>query len=215
MKNILFLLGFGFIVGTSSCVKRDRFIAPSLVPYYFVDDFNDNRNDWQFADGNNLAYGVINNGTFKIDYNDDLSEAYYVSRGINLNVANDFTLSTRIGSNKNMGLLFGYNGATGSYGYSFTVDYNGYFALYDEGGNGYGADISAIVPATTRSFVRLNGDWNELKIEKRANRWYGYINGVQVFNIGGQNLKGNGVGFVVMSNTQGEADYIQAEWYDR
>ena len=216
MKNTLLLFAAGLLFTTSSCVKRDynHNHAPSLVPYTFVDDFDNNRNDWQFADGNNLAYGIISNGTFKIDYNDNLHEAYYVSKAIQLNTYNDFTLSTRIGSNKNMGLLFGYNGSNGAYGYSFTIDYNGYFALYDEGGNGYGNDISAIVPRTKLGFVHINGDWNDVRIEQRNRSWIGYINGNRVFSVPVQNLKGNAVGFVVEANTQGEADYIQADWYE-
>lgn len=216
MKNSILLFAAGLILTTTSCVKRDRYYnhAPKLVPYTFIDDFDNNRNDWQFADGSNLAYGIISNGTFKIDYNDNLYEAYYVSKSIQLNVFNDFTLSTRIGSNKNMGLLFGYNGNNGAYGYSFTIDYNGYFALYDEGGNGYGADISAIVPRTKLGFVKINGDWNDIRIEQRNKSWIGYINGNRVFNVPVQNLKGASVGFVVEANTQGEADYIQADWFE-
>ena len=113
-----------------------------------------------------------------------------------------------------MGLLFGYNAANNSYGYSFTVDYDGYFALYDEGGNGYGSNISAIVPKTKMNFVNRNGDWNDLRIEKRGNSWIGYINGNRVFNVAAQKINGGMVGFVVLSDTQGEADYIQADWYE-
>ncbi len=86
----------------------------------------------------------MSNGTFKFDYNDDLSEAYYVSKNIGFNPYNDFTIYTRIRSDNNIGLLFGYNGNSGSYGYSFTIDYDGYYALYDEGSNGYGPDIQTI-----------------------------------------------------------------------
>lgn len=215
MKNLLFLFVAGIVLTTTSCVKRDYYEpAPVLQPISFVEDFNDNSNNWQFADGTNLAYGIIGNGTFKIDYNDNLHEAYYVSKSIDMNIYNDFTLTTRIGSNKNMGLLFGYNAVNNNYGYSFTVDYDGYYALYDEGGNGNGGNISAIVPKTKASFVNRNGDWNDLKIEKRGNSWIGYINGNRVFNVAAQRLSGGMVGFVVVSNTQGEADYIQADWYE-
>jgi hypothetical protein len=214
MKKLLMLLGLvPFIF--SSCVKRDFEPTINVTPFTFVDEFDDNRNNWQFADGPNLAYGVISNGTFKVDYNDDVHEAYYVSKGIDLNVNSDFTLYSKIGSNKNMGILFGYNGGAigGGYGYSFTVDYNGYFALYDEGGNGSGAGITAIIPATQYNFINRNGDWNELRLEKRARRWIGYINNIQVFNVEARMMRGNGVGFVVESRTQGEADYLQADWF--
>jgi hypothetical protein len=113
-----------------------------------------------------------------------------------------------------MGLLFGYNDASGSYGYSFTVNYNGQYALYDEGGNGYGEDIFAIVPLFTQGFVARNGNWNELRLEQRGRRWIGFINGNQVFDVAAQNLRSGSVGFVVEGNTQGEADYLQADWFE-
>lgn len=214
MKKLSYLLLILLVLTATACRKRTYTTGPVLQPYSFIEDFDNNRNDWQFSDGRNLAYGIISNGTFKVDYNDNLLEAYYVSKSIRFNTYNDFTLTSRIGSSRNMGLLFGYNGNTGAYGYSFTVDYNGNYALYDEGGNGYGANIYAIVPPTNQAFVRRNGDWNDLRIEQRGRQWIGYINGNQVFSVPSQSLKAGSVGFVVEANTQGEADYIQADWYE-
>lgn len=216
MKKLFVLSAITLLLGFNSCVKSDYYApaTPRLQQVSFIDDFNNNKNNWQFADGQNLAYGVISNGTFKVDYNNNYLEAYYVSKAININTYNDFTISSRIGSNKNMGLLFGYNANTNSYGYSFTVDYNGYFALYDEGGNGYGASLSTLVPKTKKPFVNVNGNWNEVSIEQRGNRWIGYINNNQVFDVPAQNMKGGSVGFVVMSETQGEADYLEASWFE-
>jgi hypothetical protein len=111
-----------------------------------------------------------------------------------------------------MGLLFGYQ-ENGAYGYSFTVDADGYFALYDEGGNGYGPNIQELVPLQTNNYVNGNQDWNEVSVEQQGSRWIGYVNGYQVFDIAAQNFKGNRVGFVVVPNTQGEADYLEAYWY--
>lgn len=202
----------GTIILASSC-GRDN-VGPIYDYRTFVDEFSDDRNGWSFADQANLAYGVVDNGTFQFDYNDDLSPAYYVSKDVGLNPNNDFTIQTRIGSNNNMGLLFGYSGSTGAYGYSFTVDANGYYAFYDEGGNGYGPDIQTIIPPTTNSFINGNGQFNDLKLEQRGNRWIGYINNYQVFNIERQNMNGYNVGFVDVSNTQGEADYLQVDWID-
>ncbi len=196
--------------------RRERTPAPVYVPVLvqYIEDFDDDRDGWSFADGNNLAYGVVSNGTFKLDYNDYLSDAYYVSRNVRFNPNDDFTLYTRIGSDNNMGLLFGYNVSAGSYGYSFTMDYDGYYALYDEGGNGYGPDIQEVVAPQTGNFTRKNGDWNELRLEQRGARWIGFVNNVQVFDIPAENLSSGSIGFVVIAETQGEADYIQADWYE-
>lgn len=198
---------------SASCVRDD---GPRPYPqaYTYNDEFNNNSNGWSFADAPNNAYGVVSNGTFKFDYNDDFSEAYYVSKEIGFNPYNDFTIYTRIGSNNNMGLLFGYNSSVGSFGYSFTIDYDGYYALYDEGGNGYGTDIQTIVAPATNGNVNRNGGWNELRLEQRGNRWLGYVNNTQVFNVPAQNLKGTNVGFVDVKLTQGEADYLQVDWLE-
>lgn len=198
----------------SSCV-RDNGPQPYYPQAYtYVEEFDNNNNGWSFADPANFAYGVVSNGTFKFDYNDDLTEAYYVSKNIGFNRYSDFTIYTRIGSNNNMGLLFGDNSAAGSYGYSFTIDYDGYYALYDEGGNGYGPDVQAIVSPTTNAFAYGNGAFNDLRLEQRGSRWIGYVNDHQVFNVPAQTLQGVNVGFVNVKNTQGEADYLQVDWIE-
>lgn len=199
-------------VVAASCTRDNRRPpGPVIREYSFVDDFDNDRNGWGFADGVNVAYGVVSGGTFRFDYLDDYYEAYYVAQDVRFNPYDDFTISARIGSDNNMGLLFGKSGD--AYGYTFTVDYDGYYALYDEGGNGYGPDIVELVPPRTNNYVHYNGDWNELTIEQRGARWYGYINGVEVFNIEAQNFRGNQIGFMVVPFTQGEADYIEAFWY--
>ncbi|WP_118950249.1 family 16 glycoside hydrolase [Taibaiella helva] len=202
----------GMVLFFSSC-DRDRGPYPA-VQRSFVEEFYDNRMGWEFADPANNAYGEVNNGIYMFDYNDDFTEAYYVSKLIGFNRYSDFTIYTRIRSNNNMGLLFGDNSSVGSYGYSFTIDYDGYYALYDEGGNGYGPDVQTIVAPTTNNRVVPNGGWNDLRLEQRGDRWIGFVNDVQVFNVPAQNLLGTNVGFVDVKNTQGDADYLQVDWWE-
>lgn len=204
------------LLGLSSCV-RDTGPQPHYPDYpqqySFVEEFDNNRNRWSFDDPANYAWGDVSGGTFLMMYDDDLSSAYYIAKDIpGVNYQDDFTLYTRIGSNNNMGVLFGYNESTNSYGYSFMVDYDGYYALYDEGGNGYGPDVVELVSPRTGNYVYNNGDWNDLRLEQRGNRWVGYINDVQVFNIPAQQIKGSSAGFVLMPFTEGEADYLQVDW---
>lgn len=213
MRPIISILSIaGLSIFASSCV-RDNGPQPYVPQQYtYTEEFNNNSRGWAFEDPANLAYGEVSNGTYKFVYNDNLDQAYYVSKDIGFNRYNDFTIQTRIGSNNNMGLLFGDNSAAHAYGYSFTVDYDGYYALYDEGGNGYGGNITPIISPETNGYVKINGDWNELRLEQRGGRWIGYINNVQVFNIQAQNLKGTNVGFVDIPLTEGEADYLQVDW---
>lgn len=216
MKKASVITALIFGLGLSACV-RDTGPQPGYPDYpqyySFVEEFSNDRNDWSFNDPANYAWGDVGGGTFLMEYDDDWSSAYYISKDISgVNYRDDFTIYTRIGSNNNMGLLFGYNYNTGSYGYSFMVDYDGYYALYDEGGNGYGPNVEELVPPTTGNFVNFGGDWNDLRLEQRGNRWLGFINDVQVFNIPAQQIKGRSAGFILMPYTQGEADYLQIDW---
>ncbi len=213
MKNTILFVLAAISFGAASCV-RDRGPQPHYPRQYsFVEDFNDDRNRWSFSDLANYASGSVAGGTFLFEYQDDLSTAYYISRDIQgFNRFDDFTIHTRIGSDNNMGLLFGYNSARESYGYSFTVDYDGYFALYDEGGNGYGQDIVALIAPRRHSAVNPGGEWNDLRLEQRGRRWLGFINDVQVFNIDAQQMTASSAGFVLVPFTQGEADYLQVDW---
>lgn len=217
-KIHLLMLSAALILGMSACTPDNRRYPvpsnPQPQEYAFIEDFDNDANGWSFADPVNYAYGVVSDGTFKFDYNDDLYEAYYAAMFVGFNPYNDFTIESRIGSNNNMGILFGYDDQKGSYGYSFMIDVYGYYSLYDEGGNGYGGDIQELVSPTTGNFVNPNGDWNDLRIEQRGNRWYGYVNEVQVFDIQAQNMVGTGVGFVNVSLTQGEADYFDVHWFE-
>lgn len=203
--SILFLL--------SSCYRERRPIPqPRVVS--FVDEFNNNRNGWEFVDRHAQAYGYISSGTFKFDFLSDYYDAYYTAQNIGFNRFDDFTVYTRIGSDNNTGLLIGSNVEKQVYGYTFMVDYDGYFAVYDEGGNGYGNDVYELVPKQTRSFIRDRGQWNELVFEKRGSRWIGYINGYEVFNIPAQNIHYSTVGFANVPFTQADADYIQVDWLE-
>lgn len=217
MKSILITGAALLTLGLGSCTKNnyhgDNF-GQRLVAHQYVDEFNNNSGRWNFADGNNLAYGVISDGTFKFDYNDNGAQAYYVSKDIVFNYTEDFSVETRIGSDNNFGLLIGYDIDNGSYGYSFTVDYDGNYALYDEGGNGYGSEITEIVAPAYSNAVNRNGDWNVVRIDQVGNRWKGYVNNREVFNIPAENLSAGSVGFVCIPFTKGEADYIQADWYE-
>lgn len=213
-RLILYISLAAMALGLNSCYREEN-IRPQdpIREYSFIEDFNDDRNGWSFADPANLAYGVVSNGTFKFDYNDDYSESYYVAQNFGFNPNRDFTISSKLGSDNMMGILFGYNENNGAYGYTFTIDYDGYFALYDEGGNGYGSNIAALVTPRTNNRVNINGDWNVLTIEQRGNRWYGYVNDYQVFDISAQRIRGKGVGFMDVARTRGEVDYLDVYWY--
>lgn len=211
MKKILLFAFAAILMTATSCVQVDYTPGTVNVTQTFSDDFNDNRNNWNFADNVNDAYAVVSNGTLTFNYLGN-GVAQYLAKDINYNTYNRFDIETKIGSDNVMGLLVGYDSYSGSYGYTFTVEPSGHFALYDEGGNGYGPDISEVVPRTFSNAVNRNGNWNVLRMEQTGNRWIGYVNGVQVFNIQAQNLRYGSVGFMVTSGTRGQADYIDMQY---
>lgn len=206
MKKIALLLAT--TLSLAACTRERIVPQPVLHEITYSDDFDDNRNNWNFSDPSNFAYGVISDGSFKFDYNDNLYSAYYASKQLDFDSRMDFSLEARIGSNNNMGILFGFDDINGVYGYSVTVDYDGRFAVYDEGGNGYGPEVQEVYPLSTSPAVRGNGDYNVVRIEQRGNNWDIIINGSQLATVPAQNMRGTGIGFVVTANTQGEADYI-------
>ncbi|RQO30204.1 hypothetical protein DBR32_11530 [Taibaiella sp. KBW10] len=213
MKKILLWTIVAATTFLASCRKEYINPNPTDNTYEFVDEFVDNRNDWNFADNLADAYGVIANGTFSFNYLDPNGTASYIAKNIQFNPDRNFVIQTRIGSDNNMGLLFGYDAGSRAYGYSFTISSDGYYALWDEGGNGGSTDITEIVSPRTASFVNGNGNWNEVKIEQVGNTWIGYINGYKAFTVSARYIVKGSVGFVVVGNTRGEADYIQANYY--
>ncbi len=210
--SLIILASIGLTL--SSCF-RDTVnpYPPDNNTYTFVDEFNDNRNDWAFADQANDAYGVIdrNRGTFSFNYLDPYGIAYYRSKTINFNPDRDFVVTAKLGSDNTMGLLLGFDDARGEYGYSLTVDYDGNFALWDEGNDN--RDISAIISPTNSNAVNMNGDWNEVTIKQVGSQWKGYINGVNVFSVNAPYLYKGSVGFVIVGDTRGEADFLEATYY--
>lgn len=217
MKKVLLITLAGLGLALTSCYK-DR--VDPFPPgngggntYTFVDEFDNNKNDWSFADQVNDAYGVISGGTFSFNFLDPNGIAYYRSKDIRFNPDKNFTIETRVGSDNNMGLSFGFDDDRGAYGYSFMVSHDGYYALWDEGGNGGSTDIEQIVPPTYSNLVNPNGNWNDLKIAQVGNNWEGYLNGTRVFTVRARYVVKGSVGFVIVGNTRGEADFIQADFY--
>jgi|SRR5690554_1947738 len=219
MKKLYPILALFGLLAFSGCYKDHTYYpdpnypGPQLREYQFVEDFNNNRNRWEFSDPMNYAWGEISNGTFKFDYLDDYYPAYYARVNPDMNVNGEFIIESKLGSNNTMGIVFGQNYNNAVYGYSFMVDYDGRYSLYDEGGNGFGDDIQSLISPTYSNAVNLDGDWNIVTIHQRRGVWVGYVNDIEVFRIDAQPLYGKEFGFVVVPFTEGEADYIDAVWY--
>lgn len=203
------ILALLLTLGFSSCVIRDDDydVQPAGYQYSFVDDFNNDYNQWSFRDNANHASVYISNGQLHYDYHpaDNGTNTVAVSTG--MRTARDFDIQARFRSDNAMAVVFGVSPG-GEYGYSFFIDDRGYFTVYDEGTSSI--KPQAILDWSQTSAIRQG--WNDVELEQVGNSWVGYINDVQVFKIPARTVYGTQVGFMVLANTAGDADYLDVRW---
>jgi hypothetical protein len=213
MKRLFSVLAFVLLTafGLSSCIRNDEYYntqPTNSYQYSFADEFNNDYNHWSFTDNNNRASVYISNGQLHYDYQpyDNGTNLVAVNTGMPAN-AYSYDIQTRIKSNNAMGLVWGVSAS--DYGYSFFIDDRGYFAVYDEG-------TSSIKPAALMDWTQssaIRQGWNDIELQSTRNgSWIGYINGVQVFQIPAHTLYGNQVGYMVLANTAGDAEFIDIAW---
>lgn len=196
-----------FSVAFTGCVihEGDDYYNPQPVGYtnVFNEDFNSDSRGWTFDDPADSAYAFVTGGEYKFvdeSHNGGGHQAV-VSTGVNTD--RNFLIKTRMRSDYAMGLIFGVSNS--SYGYSFFVDEAGYFAVYKEG-----TSPETIVDWKYSSAI--NSSWNDVELEQVGEDWIGYINGTRVFTISARVLTGSKVGYMVLANTTGYADYLTVKW---
>jgi len=178
-------------------------------PYEFDEEFNGGDHyGWDFTDPTDSAYASITGGSYQyVDYSAVLSSMAVVTTGAN--TQQNFTVTTRLKSNRIMGLIFG--ASSSDNGYAFYVDTAGNYSLYKEGTGG--AASTVIIPSTQDTLYAVKNNWNVLELDQLNNTWTGYINGTQIFNIASQTLAGSQFGFKVLPGTTGYADYLVVKSY--
>jgi hypothetical protein len=204
----LSILALLLIIGLSSCVFHDDdYVVPPVgYQYSFIDDFNNDRNRWSFHDDANNASVFISSGLLHYDYHPFNNGTNTVAVSTGMHTTHDFDIQTRFRSDNAMALVFGVSQS--EFGYSFFIDDRGYFAVYDEGN----ASIQPIPLIDWSATGAVRPGWNDLELEQAGSSWVGYINGVQVFQLPARTLYGNQVGFMVLANTAGDADYVDVKW---
>lgn len=203
----ILLLLIAAISFTGCIIERDRYdVTPQPPRGYqsiFHEDFTNDTRGWAFDDPIDSAYAFVRDGAYKfVDYS--YTGGYHtavVPTGAHPN--RDFLVQARITSNYAMALIFG--ASNRDYGYSFFIDEEGYFAVYREG-----------YPAETiidwQYSPNIRAGWNDVEVEQIGSYWYGYINGVKVFQTPARALSGVQCGFMVLANTTGLADYLTVKW---
>lgn len=211
MKQLLAILIAATTLGLSSCVVRhDDYYNPQPAnpyQYSFADEFNYDNNQWSFRDVNAGASVYLSGGQLHYDYHpaNQGTNTVAVSTGMSTNTYR-FDIQTRFRSNNAMALVWGVSPS--SYGYSFFIDDRGYFAVYDEGTS----SIASRALIDWSQSGAIHAGWNDVELQATGSSWIGYINGTQVFQIPAQRLYGTQVGYMVLSNTSGDADFIDVEW---
>lgn len=205
-----FALIYLLVLGTlSSCIHTDYY-EPTPTPvgyqYAFNDDFNNNANRWAFDDNGNDAHVAIVNGVLKYTYYPLNQGTNTVAVSTGLRMQRDFLIQTRVKSNNAIALVFGLGG--GEYGYSFFIDDQGYFAVYDEGNSRISAQ--ALIDWTSSTAIRAG--WNDVELEQVGSNWIGYVNGARIFSLPSRTMYGDQCGFMVLNNTTGFAEYLTAKW---
>lgn len=191
------------------CIRTDYYEAqPQPRLYEFVEEFNNNARNWAFYDAYNNAEAQITGGKLKYTYypSGTGSNTVAINTGARLN--SDFNIQTSIRNNNAMGLVFGV--APSSYGYSFFIDPGGYFAVYDEGDASNAPQT--IINWTSSSAI--SSGWNDLELEQKNGYWTGYCNGVQLFTIASRPLYGRQIGYIMLDQTTGYADYLYVQWWE-
>ena len=223
LNSVGALLGAALLF-SASCVQRNYYQATpnnynnnnhnngnndTTYSYIFDEEFNGTDHyGWTFTDPTDSTYAGISGGNYQfVDY----STTNYPSSIVytNANTSGNFTVQARIESNNMMGLIFG--ASSGSNGFAFYVDSNGYYSLYQEGSGTTASTV--VIPSTQDTLYATKKGWNLLEVDQVNGNWTGFINGTQVFSMTARTLPGSGFGFKVVPNTVGYADYIEVKSY--
>lgn len=215
MKKIAYTLAFllaGAFMLTGCVVDNSNYPTPQPqqpVGYQneFYEDFVRDDLGWEFSDPYDSAYAYLENGLYNfVDYS--WAGGFHtavVGTGAPTNY--DFLIQTRMRSDYGIALVFGASNT--EFGYSFYIDKEGYFAMYNEGNANTG--LQTILDWQYSNAINPNA-WNDIELEQIGSRWIGYANGTQIFDIPAQYMSGNQTGFMVLAGTHGMADYLRVQW---
>ncbi|MBS1774426.1 MAG: hypothetical protein JST82_16330 [Bacteroidetes bacterium] len=195
----------------SSCVKKEYYTTtpntPSGYQNIFDDNFDYDAHNWSFNDAVNGASVSVSNGQLKYVYAPGVKGTNTVAVNTGgISGTHNFLIQASISANNYMGIVFGVSNS--EYGYSFFIDDQGYFAVYDEGNSK--TSYKTILDWQKCSAIKQG--WNNIELEQVNGYWEGYINGTKAFEIAAQPIYGTKTGFIVPDNTTGYADYLTVQW---
>ena len=165
----------------------------------FVDEFVDNRNNWNLI-GTAQSTRSIQNGYYQ--FSSLLSGASFAARTINFDASKDFEIETSLqivaGTAPTM-LLWGASGSSNPYFFGFTPDSIGLYGNLQSGISLSRIDES-ISPA----------GYNTITVRKISNDYFFFLNGKPFDNGRFEDFFGNVHGFYVGGNATIRSDYLDA-----
>jgi hypothetical protein len=198
------------IIVLPSCRKNYYGVDPTPpvtgYQYIFDDNFDYDSHNWSFNDHYNSAFVDIGGGMLNYTYTPAQDGTNTVAVNTGANLSYDFLIRTSISSDNAMGIAFGVSNT--DYGYSLMIDDQGYFCLYREGDANNAAQ--PIIDWQQNSAIRKG--WNDVELEQRNGYWVAYANGSRLFEVAAQRLLGDKIGFIVLANTRGSADYLTVKY---
>lgn len=215
-KYMIALLALALTATFTSCVRNDYYTPdpnnnnnnnPDPVVYTFNEEFSNDNRGWAFSSSADSAYASVSNGQLEfINYSVLGSNTQVVQT--NMSTSGNFTIESKIKSDYQMGIIFGNSGNQYEYGYSFIIDNGGYFIVYKEGN----ATTNVQVVKDWTANNAINANWNKVVIEQKNGYWTFFVNGYEVHQMAARPLNGTYCGFIVLSQTQGYADYLTVNW---
>ena len=164
----------------------------------FVDEFVDNRNNWNLV-GTAQSTRSIQNGYYQ--FQSLQSGASFAARTINLDASKDFEIETSLqivaGTAPTM-LLWGASGSQNPYFFGFTPDSVGLYGNLQTG-----ISISRIDESITPT------GFNTITVRKIANDYFFFLNGKPFDNGRFEDFFGNIHGFYVGGNATIRSDYLR------
>lgn len=174
---------------------------------YYFDDFDGNTTYWnEFS--NSDASAKISNGFFMIQ-NKKINTTYRFWRNIYINENSDFTVTARIKQiagpdNYGYGIIWNSYGWQNSF--NFEISSNQFYRIYY-----YKNSVKNDLIEWTSDTVNINklSKFNILKIEKKDDELYFFINDFEVYNCKYITSFGPNAGFVLGQNITSMVDYME------
>jgi len=173
---------------------------------FFTETFSNNNRGWVVRSDDLISYSV-KYGKYYIDRKVSNGKSHCTWVPSKMRSSGNWEIETALekisgDSNKAMGIYFGAKDINN--GYQFDIADTGYvrFMRYENGKS------TVYIPWKTNSAVRKGSSKNILKIAKRGNTLYFYVNGTQVATQPYRNFYGTKIGYCLKDRQLIAADYL-------